>query len=145
MKRKKKHNIEESVKEVPVTVWIFDLIKLGDKDYTNTPYIMRKEILIDVFHPSDKLKRVNYREVKTPAELIDYFNEARGMNMEGLICKQSYGHYEAGKRGNNWVKLKSLEGAKMADTIDVVVIGGYNGRGRRAQAGIAGSLLCAIY
>lgn len=145
MKRKRKHDVEDVAKEVPVSVWIFDLIKLGDKDYTNTPYILRKEILIDVFRQTDKLRHVNYREVRTPAELVDYFNEARGLNMEGLICKKSYGHYEAGKRGHNWVKLKSLEGAKMADTIDVVVIGGYHGRGRRAQAGIAGSLLCAIY
>jgi len=145
MKRKRKHDVEESAKEVPVTVWIFDVIKLGDKDYTNTPYIMRKEILIDIFQETDKLRHVNYREVRSPAELVEYFNEARGLNMEGIICKSAYSQYQAGKRGNSWVKLKSLDGAKMADTIDVIVIGGYNGRGRRAQAGIAGSLLCAIY
>jgi len=142
MQRKRKHNIAEAVKEIPIVVFVFDIIKLGDKDYTSTPYRLRKEILKDLILDNDDIKFVNAQQINSPSQLVQYFEEAQKLGMEGIICKSVDGLYEAGKRGNTWVKLKSLEGARLGDTIDVVVIGGYHGRGRRAESG--GAFLCAI-
>jgi len=145
MKRKRKHGIEEAMREVPAVVYIFDVLKLAAKDYTNMAYMLRKDILLSVFKPSGKLKLVHNQEIKNRVELLTFFNKAKELGMEGIICKSRTGEYKAGKRTFDWVKLKSIEGGKMPDTLDVVIIGADYGRGRRAKLNIAGTFLCAVY
>jgi DNA ligase 1 len=64
---------------------------------------------------------------------------------EGLICKSvaPEAGYQAGARGWQWIKLKRDYRAELTDTLDLVVVGGLAGRGRRA--GMYGALLLAVY
>ena len=143
MKRKRKTGIEEMVKEMPVRVYLFDILKHSDKDHTNTPYYLRRDILADLFQDTDNVFLVPQQECHTTGQLVEFFRDAKANGLEGIIAKSRTGKYDAGKRGDNWIKMKAMEGGKMDDTIDVVIIGGNNGQGRRA--GMAGSLLCAVY
>jgi DNA ligase 1 len=64
---------------------------------------------------------------------------------EGVICKalSPTAHYQAGARGWQWIKLKRDYRTELSDTLDLVVVGGLYGRGRRA--GIYGALLLAVH
>ena len=143
MKRKRKHHIKEAIEEVPVRVYIFDLLKHSDSDYTNTPYLLRRDVLGKLFQDTHNVFLAPQKECHTTGQLVEFFKEARAKGLEGIIAKSRDGKYDAGKRGTNWIKMKSMEGGKMDDTIDVVIIGGNHGYGRRG--GTAGSFLCAVW
>lgn len=143
MRRKRKEKIEETMKEIPVRVYLFDILKHAGSDHTNTPYTLRRDVLGKLFQDTDHVFLVPSQECHTTGQLVEFFKDARVKGLEGIIAKSRTGKYEAGKRGNNWIKMKAVEGGKMDDTIDVVIIGGNHGYGRRA--GLAGSLLCAVF
>ena len=142
MGRKRKTGIEQAIIDIPVRVYLFDILKHSDKDHTNTPYYLRRDILGELFYDTNDVFLVPRQECHTKGQLVEFFKAARDSGVEGIIAKNKLGKYEAGKRGDNWIKMKSIEGGKMDDTIDVVIIGGNNGQGRRA--GMAGSFLCAV-
>ena len=62
---------------------------------------------------------------------------------EGVIIKSHQGEYLAGSRGWNWIKWKKDYVQEMTDTLDLVIVGAYFGKGRRS--GSYGALLCACY
>ena len=73
-------------------------------------------------------------------ELLD--NISRGL--EGVVAKRLDSPYQAGARNFNWVKLKRNTSGRLNDTIDVVLLGYYLGKGKRAEFG-AGALLAGVY
>lgn len=143
MKRKRKKNIEEIAKEVPVKLYLFDILKHVDKDYTNAPYHLRRHVLGQLFQDSGMIKLVPNQECHILQQVIDFFEEAKEQGLEGIIAKKRGGVYSPGKRSKDWIKMKAYEGGRADDTIDVVIIGGFHGRGRRRNT--AGSFLCAVY
>ena len=85
------------------------------------------------------------RIVTSVPELEDYFTLAISAGTEGLVCKSlaPTSVYQAGARGWSWIKLKRDFVSAMIDTVDLVVVGAFYGRGRRA--GTYGSLVLAAY
>ena len=58
--------------------------------------------------------------------------EAIENGCEGLVIKDPQSNYRAGAREFAWIKLKREYRSELTDTIDLVVIGAFHGRGRRA-------------
>lgn len=61
-----------------------------------------------------------------------FLNEAVDASTEGLIVKTLHDTYEPSKRSSHWLKLKKDYLAGVGDTFDVVPIGAFYGRGKRA-------------
>ena len=59
------------------------------------------------------------------------------------MLKDLKAQYRAGARGSNWLKLKREYRNELGDSLDLVVIGAFFGRGRRT--GKYGTLLLATY
>src|SRR3989338_94366 len=142
MHRRRKHGIEASQKELPLNMFVFDLLYVDGKDMTFEPYEKRRKQMEKVF-PNAILKLSERKMVKTPKELKAIFDESQREGLEGIMAKDLKSPYTAGKRKFAWIKLKRSYG-KAVDTIDGVIVGYYLGRGARAEFEFGGILL-AVY
>jgi DNA ligase-1 len=142
--RRRKEDIEEFAARAPMRAFVFDVMFRDGSDLTQLPYERRFEIVQELLRKSDTLvvaplMKTDSAEVLT-RELLD--NISRGL--EGVVAKRLDSPYQAGARNFNWVKLKRNTSGQLTDTIDVVLLGYYRGKGKRAEFG-TGALLAGVY
>src|SRR6202158_5390647 len=142
--RRRKEGILELAARVPMRAFVFDVMFRDGSDLTPLPYERRFEIVKELLRESDTLipaplTMTDSAEVLT-RELLD--NISRGL--EGVVAKRLDSPYQASARNFNWVKLKRNTSGQLNDTIDVVLLGYYRGKGKRADFG-TGALLAGVY
>jgi len=143
MHRRRKHNLDEAVSQYPITVNFFDILYFDKKDCLNLEYYERRKILEQIIHEDNFSKLVPMLFVKTENEIEDFLENSINAGCEGLMLKAPSAPYRAGMRGSNWLKLKREYRNELGDSLDLIVIGAYFGRGRRT--GLYGTLLLATY
>ena len=143
MHRRRKHKLEKAVLDYPITVNFFDILYLDGKNCLNLPYYQRRKILEDVVTEDKLVKLVPKMIVKSESEIESVLENSINAGCEGLMLKVLNAPYRAGLRGGNWLKLKREYQNELGDSLDLVVIGAFFGRGRRT--GKYGTLLLATY
>lgn len=143
MHRKRKHEVAVAVEMYPVVLNLFDLLYIDGEDLTNEPLIYRRVRLSEVVQETEKVSIAKWRVFDDAEEIDVFFHEAVSLGMEGLVCKSPTSVYEMGARGWNWIKYKRDYKSEMIDTVDLVVVGAFYGRGKRA--GLYGAFLLAAY
>ncbi len=145
VKRKRKHGIDQAIKDFPLQVFIFDVMYLNGQDVMHLTQEKRRALLLEVLDITNPLIHViEEKKVYTAQELEDYFNANIASGLEGLVVKRPDSIYRPGKRNFNWIKLKRQEEGHLEDTIDCVILGYYLGEGKRAHFGI-GAFLVGVY
>lgn len=145
MHRRRKYGIEAAIEQYPISLFAFDALYVDGKDLTLEPYPVRRKALEKAIAVSERMKLAIQKTVNNPKALENFFEEAIEEGCEGLMCK-SLGKdsvYQAGSRGWLWIKYKRDYKSEMTDTVDLVVVGAFHGRGKRA--GAYGALLLATY
>jgi len=145
MHRRRKYGIKEAMEEYPVSLFMFDALYVDGKDLTLEPYPVRRETLVKTIKESDRVKTAKHIITSKAKELEKFFLEAIENGCEGLVCKSiaKDSVYQAGARGWLWIKYKRDYKSEMTDTVDLVIVGAFHGRGKRA--GAYGALLLAAY
>ncbi|MBI4141151.1 ATP-dependent DNA ligase [Candidatus Woesearchaeota archaeon] len=145
MQRKRKYDIQEYIKKVPVCFYVFDLLNLHGVSYIDTAYPARRALLKRIVKETQRLQLAKQIVSTNLDDIEEFFNKTVERGGEGIIAKScaSNSFYTPGKRGWLWIKWKREYAAKMADTFDLAVVGAYHGRGKRG--GTYGALLCAAY
>lgn len=145
MQRRRKYRIDEMMEKFPVTVFLFECLYVDGEDLTLSPYGTRRQRLKEIVEETERFKIVRALEASKPMELEKFFEEAITEGCEGLVVKSTGGDsiYRAGARSWLWVKLKRSYQSKMVEPIDLVVVGAFYGRGKRA--GSYGALLMAAF
>jgi len=143
-KRRRKHNILEMAKSLPLKAFVFDILYADGESLIDTPLIERLEILKKILHPDDILIPSIGKVIEKPQDLQLMLDDAISKGLEGVVVKKIDSLYEAGGRNFNWVKLKRHSSGELQDTIDCVVLGYIFGKGKRTAFG-AGALLVGVY
>lgn len=81
-------------------------------------------------------------ETESLRQLFDRYVRIEGQ--EGVIAKKLSTPYDPGTRNFDWVKLKRSADSNLNDSTDLLVLGYYLGKGKRAGIGIGG-ILCGTY
>ncbi len=144
-RRGRKTDLQAAVSDYPVVLFVFDCLYLDGKEFINQPYQKRREKLESAISGSDEVRISVSLITDDPDEAGLFFQQSLLDGCEGLIAKsiKPDSFYRAGSRGWQWIKFKRDYKSHMDDTADLVVVGGFAGRGKRA--GHYGALLMATY
>ena len=143
MHRRRKYQVEKAVTQYPITVNFFDILYCNGKSCLELDYRDRRERLEKVIKEDNFAKHIPMTIVKNENEVEDFMENSINAGSEGLMLKMLDKPYQAGSRGSHWLKLKREYQNELGDSLDLVVIGGYFGKGRRT--GNYGTLLLATY
>jgi DNA ligase-1 len=144
VQRKRKHGVEQMARHLPLALVTFDLLFADGKDYTGSPYSIRRAELEKRIKPGSGVRIVDRIIAKSAGQLQRFFDRQLERGFEGIVAKRLDGPYTAGARNFNWIKLKRTYRGELSDTIDAVIVGYLRGKGLRARLGI-GALLAAVY
>lgn len=127
---RRKYNIEKAIEDVPLKLFLFDLLYYK-KPMIDEPLEIRRDKLEEVVNT--KSNHINLSEmVKVSCENIDdgknLFNKSIAEGHEGIMIKNPKEPYIPGIRGKKMLKFKAEP-----ETLDAVVVGGTYGYGKRAH------------
>jgi len=135
---KRKYDIEKLAKELPIETNVFDLIYYNGKSLINEPFEKRSKLLRKII----KNKKYHFqaaRQLITSNEKAaqEFYKKALADDQEGLMIKNLNSPYKPGARVGHMLKLKPAE-----NEMDLVIVGGEYGKGRRAGSLASFVLAC---
>ncbi len=143
-KRRRKHNIEEVSKSLPLRAFVFDILYYDGKSLLDTPLLERLEYIKKAIHGDEVLIPAPGKVLHKASEVQTMLEDSISKGLEGVVVKRTDSAYQAGGRNFNWVKLKRHAAGELHDTIDCVILGYIIGKGKRTAFG-AGALLVGVY
>tara|TARA_B100001559_G_scaffold289809_1_gene268415 strand:+ start:560 stop:2308 length:1749 start_codon:yes stop_codon:yes gene_type:complete len=143
MHRRRKHKLDQAITNYPITVNFFDILYHNGNELLNYSYNERRKNLEDVIKENEFAKLIPMSIVNNTTDISDVLENSINSGCEGLMLKVLNANYRAGSRGSNWLKLKREYQNELGDSLDLVVVGAFFGRGRRT--GKYGTLLLSTY
>jgi DNA ligase-1 len=131
------HEIEEKAREIPLVLYLFEMVYHDGRDLMNVAQAERRARLSKLLRPTDRVKMTEAIVTDRIEEQATFFRRAIEEGHEGLVAKDPDAPYVPGRRTENWMKIKPA-----FETLDVVITGGIWGSGRRR--GLLSSLIVAI-
>jgi DNA ligase-1 len=131
------HGIEEKAREIPLVLYLFEMVYHDGEDLMSRPQGERRARLSKLFRTTERVKMTESVVTDSPEEQAAFFRRALEEGHEGLMAKDPDATYVPGRRAEKWMKLKPA-----FETLDVVITGGIWGSGRRK--GLLSSLIVAV-
>jgi DNA ligase 1 len=142
--RRRQHGIEQAALELPLVAFVFDILYRNGRDLTELPYEERLALADEVIAGSTVLLQAPIIKTDSVEVLTRTLLDSISQGLEGVVVKRPDSKYQAGARNFNWVKLKRHTSGQLNDTVDLVLLGYYFGKGKRAEFGV-GALLGGVY
>ncbi|KAF3901372.1 hypothetical protein ABW21_db0207738 [Orbilia brochopaga] len=146
MTRKRKDVAIEDVK-IKVCVYAFDLLFLNGEALVHKSLSERREAMKTAFNEVEgQFGFARHANIDQVDEIQSFLEESVKGQCEGLMVKMLNGeasYYTPSKRSQNWLKIKKDYLAGAGDSLDLVVLGAYHGKGKRTS--VYGAFLLACY
>ncbi|MBS7613986.1 ATP-dependent DNA ligase, partial [Candidatus Bathyarchaeota archaeon] len=120
---KRIRGVEEEARKLPIKLYLFDILVAEDSLMIDEPYIKRRENLI---HRVESIPVVDCLITQNLEEAEDFYRRSLEAGHEGVVAKKLDSTYHPGIRGREWLKVKGT-----LDALDLVIVGGEYGYGRR--------------
>ena len=136
---RRKHNVEEAMENVPLKVFLFDVM-FYKVPMIDEPLKERRNILEEIVDTSADEMNLSTLKIGTADnvdEIQKLFETSISEGHEGIMIKDASSPYIPGLRGKKMLKYKAEP-----ETLDMVVIGGTYGKGKRGD--FVGSYLVAL-
>lgn len=129
---------------VSVCVFCFDILYFNGQETLNKTLAERKKILSENFNEiNNKFLFATGIETSNLDDLESHFKGSTQANCEGLMLKSLESIYKPSHRTNSWIKLKKDYLDDLGDSVDLVVLGAFYGKGKRT--GTYGAFLLGAY
>lgn len=135
---RRKYDVETTVREIPLTLNLFDLLYLNDEILIDMPLTDRRKALFGCVESINSIRVDEQVLTDDPDKVNEIYTAALAAGHEGVMIKNPNAPYSPGKRGKNWLKKKPI-----METLDLVVVGAEWGYGRRAN--LIGSYALACF
>ncbi len=119
------YDIERMVQEIPVKLFLFDILYLNGESLINSPYLKRRSRLEEIVNGISLTEQII---TDNPKEAEEFFRRAIKMGHEGLMAKRLNSPYTPGVRGKHWLKIKET-----LEPLDLVIVAAEYGYGRRHE------------
>jgi DNA ligase-1 len=136
---RRKYEVDKMISKVPLTLYLFDVLYYQGP-VLDEPLQKRRRILESIVKPVQGKLELSMQVNVTPEEIQkahDLFDASINAGHEGIMIKDPHAPYTPGIRGKKMLKLKAEP-----ETLDLVVVGGTYGKGKRAH--LIGSYLMAL-
>lgn len=126
---RRKYDIDEMIKEVPVMIIVFDIVNLDGKNLIEVPFGERRKKLSKIIN-KDPLAVGLAKEIITDSveEGKKFYAQALVDGAEGVMMKNLESVYKPGSRVGYGIKIKPV-----METLDLIVVGAEWGTGKRAN------------
>ncbi|KAM9820546.1 DNA ligase 4 [Neosynchiropus ocellatus] len=129
--------------ELQTCFCVFDVLLINNQKLGKETLKKRYEMLHTVFTPvKGRIQLVEKTEARTVQEVVNSLNDAIDNREEGIMVKDPLSIYKPDKRGEGWLKIKPEYVDGLMDELDLLIVGGYWGKGRRG--GMMSHFLCAV-
>jgi DNA ligase 1 len=125
---KRKYDIEQMAKDVPVELNIFDIIYYNGKSMVKEPFTERRKLIEKIVKERPEHIRLAVQIITDSDEEADkFYHQSLNAGNEGVMFKNIDAPYKPGSRVGTWIKLKPV-----METLDLVIVAAEWGEGKRA-------------
>lgn len=113
---------------------VFDILHLNGRSLTAYSLRERRQVLHRIIKPvSRRIEIVDVEEASKEFEIESRLRACVAQSSEGLIIKDPDSTYHPNERNDSWIKVKPEYMSEFGENLDLLVIGGYWGQGRRGN------------
>ena len=133
---RRKYDVSKMIEKIPLIVYFYDII-YDEDEIIDLPLKERRKRLENAVKENEVIRVAKQVITRDVDEIKRIFDEAINAGHEGVMLKNLESKYVPGKRGKNWLKYKAT-----METLDLVVVGGEWGEGKRSNLISSFELAC---